>query len=273
VDDAVGQGVTVLVPVAEGEPEPDRVAHSLGLDVALGWDAVAQPLAVNDADANADSVAMVAEGGGEKDAEGLPEEVRDTEMLRVEEERVVRVEDTEADALEEKEGDWEREPSGVPLPEKLPMRESKGVKELDAVANALPENVCEGDAEVDPVSVLEAETRALRLPEPLPLGETDPRGEPELVAELVSLTVGGPVRVGVSVGYEGNGVAEGDPLEEREPLGVPVDEMEKDGDAQNVGEELTVTVALTLLVPPTASFGVPVAREGLAVPEVRCVIE
>ena len=117
MDDAVGQGVTVLVPVAEGEPEPDRVAHSLGLDVALGWDAVAQPLAVNDADANADSVAMVAEGGGEKDAEGLPEEVRDTEMLRVEEERVVRVEDTEADALEEKEGDWEREPSGVPLPE------------------------------------------------------------------------------------------------------------------------------------------------------------
>ena len=81
------------------------------------------------------------------------------------------------------------------------------------------------------------------------------------------------MRVGVSVGLEGNAVAEGESLPlPNAPEGVAVAEMENDGEAQKEGEALTVTVAVPLPVPP-AAFGVPVAREALPVPDTRWVIE
>ena len=76
------------------------------------------------------------------------------------------------------------------------------------------------------------------------------------------------------MGCEGNDVGEGVSLGlPAAPLGEADGEMEYEGDAQKLGEALTVTVAQLLLEPPQASLGVPVAREALPVPETRCVTE
>lgn len=85
--------------------------------------------------------------------------------------------------------------------------------------------------------------------------------------------MGALVRVGVSVGKEVSAVADGESLMlPAAPEGEAVVEMEKEGEAQKVGEALTVTVAVPLPEPP-AALGVPVAREALPVPDARCVTE
>jgi hypothetical protein len=186
VTDAEPHLLAVWVAVPEGDPEPERDAHSLGLAVALGRDAVATPLDVSDGVVQALPVAADdAEAADEVDTEALPEGVRDTKVLRVEDACGVREVVVEAEALVDNVAVVERDGSDDTLTEKVEERESRGVRESPAVALWLSEIVSDDEDEDDPVPESVEDTAALRLCVGETVGEAVAGGEHELVAEVV----------------------------------------------------------------------------------------